>query len=130
RQMHLGRYAYATHRPTIRVREPEHDLVVVHGQAVTSDELGVELARQRRVSAQVPHPRIHRLIGQYLTTQRSLVILVDDSSISQRRGNTMSTIEQQTTEVPTGTWNADPVHSAVGFRVKHMAVGSFKGRFA
>ena len=42
----------------------------------------------------------------------------------------MSTIEQQTTEVPTGTWNADPVHSAVGFRVKHMAVGSFKGGFS
>jgi polyisoprenoid-binding protein YceI len=42
----------------------------------------------------------------------------------------MSTILEQTTEVPTGTWNADPVHSNVGFAVKHMAVGSFKGGFS
>ena len=32
--------------------------------------------------------------------------------------------------MPTGTWNADPVHSDVGFRVKHMAVGTFKGGFS
>ena len=31
--------------------------------------------------------------------------------------------------VPTGTWKADPLHSTVGFAVKHMAVGSFKGGF-
>src|SRR3954471_2717438 len=39
----------------------------------------------------------------------------------------MSSILEQTTAVPTGTWKADPTHSAVGFAVKHMAVGSFKG---
>ena len=42
----------------------------------------------------------------------------------------MSTILEQTTEIPTGAWNADPVHSSVGFAVKHMAVGSFKGGFS
>jgi polyisoprenoid-binding protein YceI len=42
----------------------------------------------------------------------------------------MSTILEQATEVPTGTWVADPVHSSVGFAVKHMAVGSFKGGFS
>jgi polyisoprenoid-binding protein YceI len=41
----------------------------------------------------------------------------------------MSSILQQTTAVPTGTWTADPTHSTVGFAVKHMAVGSFKGGF-
>jgi len=41
----------------------------------------------------------------------------------------MSTILKQTTAVPTGTWNADPTHSTVGFAVKHMSVGSFKGAF-
>lgn len=32
--------------------------------------------------------------------------------------------------VPTGTWTADPVHSSIGFAVKHMAVSTFHGRFA
>jgi polyisoprenoid-binding protein YceI len=32
--------------------------------------------------------------------------------------------------VPTGTtWTADPVHSTVGFAVKHMVVSTFRGRF-
>ena len=42
----------------------------------------------------------------------------------------MSTTIEQTTKVPAGTWSADPVHSFVGFSVKHMAVGSFKGGFS
>jgi polyisoprenoid-binding protein YceI len=41
----------------------------------------------------------------------------------------MSTILEQTTAVPAGTWKADATHSNVGFAVKHMAVGSFKGGF-
>jgi polyisoprenoid-binding protein YceI len=40
----------------------------------------------------------------------------------------MSTIEQ-TTALPTGTWNADPVHSDVGFAVDYMA-GTFSGTFS
>lgn len=28
-----------------------------------------------------------------------------------------------------GTWNIDPVHSNVGFSVKHMVVATFRGRF-
>ena len=32
--------------------------------------------------------------------------------------------------VPTGTtWTVDPVHSTVGFAVKHMVVSTFRGRF-
>jgi polyisoprenoid-binding protein YceI len=42
----------------------------------------------------------------------------------------MTSILEQTTAVPTGTWAADPTHSSVGFAVKHMAVGSFKGGFS
>jgi polyisoprenoid-binding protein YceI len=35
-----------------------------------------------------------------------------------------------TTGVPAGTiWTADPVHSTVGFAVKHMVVSTFRGRF-
>jgi polyisoprenoid-binding protein YceI len=41
----------------------------------------------------------------------------------------MSSILDQTTAVTTATWKADPTHSNVGFAVKHMAVGSFKGGF-
>ena len=39
----------------------------------------------------------------------------------------MSTIVEQA--VPAGTWQVDPVHSSVGFAVKHMGVGTFKGSF-
>ena len=35
-----------------------------------------------------------------------------------------------TTSIPAGTtWTVDPVHSSVGFAVKHMVVSTFRGRF-
>ena len=40
----------------------------------------------------------------------------------------MSTVQQRTV-VPTGTWNVDPVHSSLGFAVKHNTVMTFKGEF-
>ena len=39
----------------------------------------------------------------------------------------MSTIEQ--TVVPTGTWQADPVHSDIGFAIDYMS-GTFRGTFS
>jgi polyisoprenoid-binding protein YceI len=41
----------------------------------------------------------------------------------------MSTITQTRTALPTGTWRVDPVHSTVGFSVKHMLVANFRGGF-
>jgi polyisoprenoid-binding protein YceI len=41
----------------------------------------------------------------------------------------MTTLEQNTTVLPTGTWNADPVHSEIGFGVEYMA-GTFNGTFS
>jgi polyisoprenoid-binding protein YceI len=40
----------------------------------------------------------------------------------------MATVTQQTA-IPTGIWKSDPVHSSVGFAVKHMVVGTFRGAF-
>lgn len=40
----------------------------------------------------------------------------------------MTTTATQTI-VPTGTWKSDPVHSHVGFAVKHMVVATFRGSF-
>jgi len=40
----------------------------------------------------------------------------------------MSTIEQATQALPAGTWNADPVHSSIGFGIEYMA-GTFRGTF-
>ena len=31
--------------------------------------------------------------------------------------------------IPTGVWKSDPVHSSVGFSVKHMVVATFRGDF-
>jgi polyisoprenoid-binding protein YceI len=33
------------------------------------------------------------------------------------------------TEVPSGTWTVDPVHSSASFSVRHMMVGTFRGEF-
>ena len=40
----------------------------------------------------------------------------------------MATAQAETT-IPTGVWKSDPVHSNVGFSVKHMVVGTFRGSF-
>jgi polyisoprenoid-binding protein YceI len=41
--------------------------------------------------------------------------------------NTMSTT--QITAIPTGTWNVDPSHSSVEFRVKHLGISTVRGQF-
>jgi polyisoprenoid-binding protein YceI len=42
----------------------------------------------------------------------------------------MTTATSQTpVAVPAGTWNVDPVHSTVGFEVKHFGISTFRGRF-
>jgi polyisoprenoid-binding protein YceI len=33
------------------------------------------------------------------------------------------------TSLPTGTWNVDPTHSRVGFRVKHLGISTVRGEF-
>ena len=40
----------------------------------------------------------------------------------------MSTTEQ-TTIIPTGAWNLDPVHASIGFAVRYSGVGTFRGTF-
>lgn len=39
----------------------------------------------------------------------------------------MSAVLQQ---APAGTWKSDPVHSSVGFAVRHMGIATFRGTFA
>jgi polyisoprenoid-binding protein YceI len=41
----------------------------------------------------------------------------------------MSILQERRTDLPTGTWNVDAVHSSVGFSVKHMVVANFRGGF-
>jgi polyisoprenoid-binding protein YceI len=41
----------------------------------------------------------------------------------------LSTITATQTQLPTGTWSVDPVHSQVGFAVDYM-VGTFRGSFS
>jgi polyisoprenoid-binding protein YceI len=31
--------------------------------------------------------------------------------------------------LPAGTWSVDPVHSSIGFEVKHFGISTFRGRF-
>jgi len=40
----------------------------------------------------------------------------------------MATVTEKTA-IPTGVWKSDPVHSTVGFSVKHMVVATFRGSF-
>lgn len=39
------------------------------------------------------------------------------------------TAVQSETRIPTGTWAVDPVHSRIGFAVKHLGVSWFRGSF-
>ena len=41
----------------------------------------------------------------------------------------MATATLPRTGIPTGTWSVDPVHSKVGFAVKHMGVATVRGEF-
>ena len=41
----------------------------------------------------------------------------------------MTTVTEAT-EIPTGTWTVDPVHSVAAFAVRHMMVGTFRGEFS
>lgn len=41
----------------------------------------------------------------------------------------MSTATLSGTELPTGTWTVDPVHSRVGFAVKHLGIATVHGEF-
>ena len=41
----------------------------------------------------------------------------------------MTTAQVEKTSIPTGLWKSDPVHSSVGFLVKHMVVATFRGAF-
>ena len=40
-----------------------------------------------------------------------------------------ATAVNTTTQLPVGTWTLDPIHSSAGFAVRHMGVGTFRGRF-
>ena len=40
-----------------------------------------------------------------------------------------ATAVNTTTQLPVGTWTLDPTHSSAGFAVRHMGVGTFRGRF-
>jgi polyisoprenoid-binding protein YceI len=41
----------------------------------------------------------------------------------------MSVTEKTEQLIPVGTWKSDPVHSTVGFAVKHHVVATFRGKF-
>src|SRR6476619_5660844 len=45
------------------------------------------------------------------------------------RRRQVSTITETKSNLPTGTWNVDPVHSQVGFAVEY-GVGTFRGSFS
>jgi polyisoprenoid-binding protein YceI len=42
---------------------------------------------------------------------------------------TTATTTPAAVEIPTGTWTVDPVHSSIGFEVKHFGISTFRGRF-
>ena len=43
--------------------------------------------------------------------------------------STATTTAQAAVTLPAGTWNVDPVHSSIGFEVKHFGISTFRGRF-
>jgi polyisoprenoid-binding protein YceI len=41
----------------------------------------------------------------------------------------MTVTAEQTRTIPSGTWEVDPVHSSIGFEVKHLGISLFRGGF-
>ena len=37
--------------------------------------------------------------------------------------------QQAMVRVPPGTWTVDPIHSSVGFKIKHMMIATVRGQF-
>ena len=40
-----------------------------------------------------------------------------------------ATITPVEVTLPAGTWTVDPIHSSIGFEVKHFGISTFRGRF-
>src|SRR6266516_5368773 len=53
--------------------------------------------------------------------------LTGQLSLAHEKESFMTTAQAEST-IPTGTWQSDPIHSHVGFAVKHV-VGTFRGSF-
>ena len=66
--------------------------------------------------------RVRHLREQLCSCQRSLL-----QKALLTLGGTMSTTV--TTALPTGTWSIDPIHSSIGFGVKHFGISTFRGDF-
>ena len=64
------------------------------------------------------------------TTVRLRATVIDIKRTTVRIPSQEDTMTAIATPVPTNTaWTVDPVHSTVGFAVKHMVVSTFRGRF-
>jgi polyisoprenoid-binding protein YceI len=48
------------------------------------------------------------------------------------KGGGMSNVETKRAmvRVPPGTWTVDPIHSSVGFKIKHMMIATVRGHFS
>ena len=42
---------------------------------------------------------------------------------------TTTTAPAAAVTLPAGTWRVDPIHSSVGFEVRHLGISTFRGRF-
>ena len=43
--------------------------------------------------------------------------------------STATTTAPAAATLPAGTWKVDPIHSSVGFEVRHLGISTFRGRF-
>src|SRR5947208_35136 len=55
---------------------------------------------------------------------------VDTSTTTARRTPMSVTIESTIPGYVAGTWTIDPVHSEIGFSVRHMMVSKVRGKFS
>lgn len=65
-----------------------------------------------------------------------MLLLANQAADLRRRHGISDTVLDQArimsttaTTLPTGTWNVDPSHSRVGFRVKHLGISNVHGEF-
>src|SRR5918992_1044103 len=67
------------------------------------------------------------------STNSATVFVAQSTTAESTRRRHMSTATTAAAPaaviLPAGTWTVDPIHSSVGFEVKHFGISTFRGRF-
>jgi YceI-like domain len=108
-------------------------------QEVPFSPLGEEVAWDRlRIAVVGALSAYHAEVSRTRQARRDVVAAAGSKDRETKVESGLATMDevvpvffaQGATEVPSGTWTVDSVHSVASFAVRHMMVGTFRGEFS